>query len=126
MKSLIKYGGILRCDMVTVTKDQDFKKPCQEIFVTYSLSNLVRAQAANADWSRVKARLVKWPGTPPVADAKKVDLCPKHSAQVMTVAELKAYKLQLKEQKKAEKKPKIKPDKPRAKPRKKKEAPASP
>jgi hypothetical protein len=91
------------------------------------VASLVRAQAANADWARVKVKLVRWPGNPPAKDSKKVDLCPKHSALVMTTDELKAHKLKHKEQRKAEKlaAKKNKPKKPR-KPRQKKNAPASP
>jgi len=130
VKLPIKHGGCVRCEMVTVVETKNdivFKKACGESFVTYSVSRLVRAQAANAGWTRPKVKLVKWPGNPPAGDNKKVDLCPKHGALVMTLEEYKAHKLELKEKRRAETKPKPKPksDKP-ARPRKKKEAPASP
>jgi hypothetical protein len=130
MKESIRHGGVVRCDMVKVVETKKtiaFKGECEERFISYSVSSLVRAQAANADWARVKVKLVKWPGNPPAGDNKKVDLCPKHSALVMTTDELKAHKLKRKEQRKAEKlvAKKNKPKKPR-KPRQKKNAPASP
>jgi hypothetical protein len=104
--------------VVETKNDIVFRDECSERFVTYSVASRARAQAANADWARVKVKLVKWPGNPPASDSKKVDLCPKHSALVMTTDELKARKLKLKEQRKAEPK---KPRKPR-----KKGSPASP
>ena len=129
MKESIRHGGVVRCDMVKVVETKKtiaFKGECEERFISYSVSSLVRAQAANADWARVKVKLVKWPGNPPAGDNKKVDLCPKHSALVMTHEEHKAHKLKLKEQRKAEKlAKKSKPKKPR-KQRGKKGSPASP
>jgi hypothetical protein len=129
MKESIRHGGIVRCDMVKVIETKDdivFRNECDERFISYSVASLVRAQAANADWARVKVKLVKWPGNPPAGGSKKVDLCPKHSALVMTTAELKARKLKLKEERKAEKlAKKSKPKKPR-KQRGKKGSPASP
>lgn len=134
MKESIRHGGVLRCDMVKVVETKDdlvFKNECSERFVTYSVSSLVRAQAANADWARVKVKLVKWPGNPPASDNKKVDLCPKHSALVMSESELKAKreadKTKRKEEREAKKKAagEAKPKKLRA-PRKKKGTPASP
>lgn len=126
MKESIRHGGVVRCDMVFVDREQNFKNECNERFVTYSVARLARAQAAVADWSRVKVKLVKWPGNPPAGDNKKVDLCPKHSALVMTPEEHEAHKLKLKEQRKAEKIAKqSEPKKPR-RPRKQKGAPASP
>lgn len=135
MKESIRHGGVLRCDMVKVVETKDdivFKNECSERFVTYSVSSLVRAQAANADWARVKVKLVKWPGNPPASDNKKVDLCPKHSALVMSSeSELKAKreadKTKRKEEREAKKKAakEARPKKPRA-PRKKKGTPASP
>jgi len=106
MKESIRHGGVVRCDMVKVVETKNdivFKNECGERFVSYSVSSLVRAQAANADWARVKVKLVKWPGNPPAGDNKKVDLCPKHGALVMTTDELNARKLKLKEERKAEK-----------------------
>ena len=126
MKESIRHGGVVRCDMVKVVETKKtiaFKGECEERFISYSVSSLVRAQAANADWARVKVKLVKWPGNPPAGDNKKVDLCPKHSALVMTTDELKAHKLKLKEQRLAAKK--NEPKKPR-KQRAKKGSPASP
>jgi len=126
MKESIRHGGVVRCDMAFVDGEQNFKNECSERFVTYSVASLARSQAANADWERVKVKLVKWPGNPPAGDNKKVDLCPKHSALVMTTDELKAHKLKRKEQRKAEKLAKKNaPKKPR-KQRAKKGSPASP
>jgi len=81
VKTSIRYGGVVRCDMVSVRETKDdviFEHACDEKFVTYSMTGLARAQAAFAGWIRVKAKCVQWPGTPPVSDGKKVDLCPKH------------------------------------------------
>jgi len=126
MKESIKHGGVVRCDMVFVDGEQNFKNECRERFVTYSVASLAREQARRQDWVRVKVKLVKWPGNLPAGDNKKVDLCPKHSALVMPHEEHKAHKLKLKEQRKAEKLAKKNaPKKPR-KQRAKKGSPASP
>jgi hypothetical protein len=87
MKESIRHGGVLRCDMVKVVETKNaivFKNECEERFVSYSVSSLVRAQAANADWARVKV---------------KVDLCPTCSALVMSAEDHR----KLKDQRKAEK-----------------------
>jgi hypothetical protein len=105
MKTPIGYGAILRCDIVTVVDteaDLTFKDRCDERFYTGSISSLVRIQARNAGWARVKTKLIKWPGLPPQADHKKVDVCPRHAALVMTPEELKAIRQAAKEKAKAE------------------------
>jgi sRNA-binding protein len=134
MKSSIKHGAILRCDMVFVDAEDNFKNECRESFVTYSVSSIVREQAVNADWARPKAGRVKWPGNPPCANAKKVDLCPAHAALIMSDAEVKQARTEAKAKRKAErelakaerkaakKAAKLAAKKPRA-PRKRKTAP---
>lgn len=103
MKSSIKHGAIVRCDMVFVDAEDEWKNPCDEPpFISYSVASIVREQAKNADWSRPKAGRVKWPGNPPCANAKKVDLCPKHSALIMTDDEVKQAKIDAKAKRKAE------------------------
>jgi hypothetical protein len=104
MKSSIKHGGIVRCDMVFVDAEENFKNECQEAFVSYSVASIVREQArsANPPWSRPKAGRVKWPGNPPCANAKMVDLCPTHSALIMTDEEVKQAKIEAKAKRKAD------------------------
>jgi hypothetical protein len=100
MKSTIKHGAIVRCDLVTVVETETevvFRNQCSEKFVTYSVSRLVRQQASDRKWLRVKAKLVRWPGQPPIADGKKVDVCPKHAKLVMTEDDHKAKKKAAKE-----------------------------
>jgi hypothetical protein len=87
--------------MATVSNDGvTYRDECDEAFISYSVSSIVREQAKSAGWDRPKAGRVKWPGSPPCENAKKVDLCPKHAKLVMTDAELKAAK----EARKAERK----------------------
>lgn len=105
MKTSIRYGAVLKCDMVTVTGGGTMHRhQCDEKFVSYSVSSMVREQAASAKppWVRTKTGRVKWPGEPPMADAKKVDLCPKHGKLVMTDEEVKAAKEKRKAERKAE------------------------
>src|SRR5512147_2323009 len=103
MKTSIRYGAVLKCDMVTVTGGGTMHRhQCDEKFISYSVSSMVREQAAEADWAREKVGRVKWPGEPPMADAKKVDLCPKHAKLVMTDEEHKAAKEKRRAERKAE------------------------
>jgi hypothetical protein len=104
MKSTIRHGAVLKCDMVTVSKDgTKHTHKCKEpSFISYSVSSFVREQAANVGWVRPKVGRVKWPGQPPMADAKKVDLCPEHAALVMSDEEAKAAKEKRKAERKAE------------------------
>lgn len=117
MKSSIKHGGVVRCDMVTVRETKDdmiFEHDCSERFVTYSMSSFARKQAAEAGWARVKVKLVTWPGLPPMDDNKLTDLCPEHAKLVITLEEYKAKRKAAREAKKAEAKA-AKPKKPRKK-----------
>ncbi len=102
MKSSIRHGGKVCCDMVFVDRDENWKNECRETFVSYSVSSIVRIQAANAGWSRVKAKFVKWPGLPPMGPGKRADLCPDHGKLVMTDEEYKKSKDEAKAKKKAE------------------------
>jgi hypothetical protein len=102
MKSSIKHGGLVSCDMVHV-HDDEFTDECEQRFISYSVSAIVRAQALNAGWDRVAAGHVKWPGEPPCANGKKVDLCPLHAHLVMTEAEYQAKRKAERAQMKAEK-----------------------
>lgn len=97
MKRSIRNGGIVECDMVHVretSSDVIFENPCQEKFTTYSFASLARAQAAFVGWVRVRCGRVTWPGTPPMENKKKVDLCPLH-AGLVTVKAPKAPKPRL-------------------------------
>lgn len=78
----IRHGGVVKCDLVHVHEVRGnlvFDPLCDETFTTYSMASLCRKQAANVGWVRVFVRKVKWPGDPPSAGAKKVDLCPAHA-----------------------------------------------
>jgi len=111
---MIRHGGMVRCDMVTVAKHA-WTKPCQGVFYTYSVASLARPQALRAGWTRPKVKFVRWPGLPPAGDNVKVDLCPTCSALVMSAEDhrklkdqRKAEKLAAKLEKKRESKKKIK------------------
>jgi hypothetical protein len=117
MKTSIKFGGVVRCDMVTVRETKDdmiFEHECSERFITYSESKLARGQAANAGWGRIAAKLVQWPGDPPMDNNKKADLCPEHAKLGITPEQYKAKRKAEREAKKAEAKA-AKPKKPRKK-----------
>lgn len=95
MKSSIRHGAVVRCDMVTVVDTPSgiaFTNECETRFTTYSVSKIARTQAELATWARVKVRLVRWPGQPPAKNSKKVDLCPDHAKLVMTEDEYKVIK----------------------------------
>ena len=127
MRSKVRHGGALRCDMVHVretTAEVLFEKQCPRTFVTYSMASLTRAQAAHAGWVRVKAGLVKWTGEPAAGPQQKVDLCPDHAGMVLTESERKAAKEKERADKKAAKAKvaneakaakKVTPEKPRKK-----------
>jgi hypothetical protein len=88
--------------MVTVSKDgtKHTHKCKVPPFISYSVSSFIREQAINVGWVRPKVGRVKWPGQPPMSDAKKVDLCPEHAKLVMTDDEVKAHKAKIKAEKK--------------------------
>jgi len=88
----IRHGGVVKCDMVTVTETESdvfFENECEERFTTYSLLSRARKQAKEAGWVRKKVARVAWPGLPPAADAKKVDLCPAHALCVAPITRRK-------------------------------------
>lgn len=63
-------------------------------FTTYSVVRLTRLQAATLGWVRPKVKFVRWGAAkPPAGDNKLVDVCPLHSAAVMTGDELKAKRI---------------------------------
>ncbi len=49
MKTTIRFGATLRCDM----------PGCAALFTTYSVSSLVRKQAAHEGWARLPASQVR-------------------------------------------------------------------
>lgn len=102
-----RWGATLCCDVLKrIETDEEILdlEQCESKFNTNSVSSLVRAQAAEAKWIRTKVKFVRWPGMPPMADGKKVDICPKHAKLVMTEDEYKAKKKAEREKAKAEKK----------------------
>jgi hypothetical protein len=103
--------------MVHVSKDGTVHRhKCGVVFTTYSVSSMVHEQAAASGWVRERTGRILWPGEPPMADAKKVDLCPEHAKLVIPPDEIEAYREKRKAEKKAER------DKARAEAKRQKEA----
>ena len=86
----------MQCDMVHVRDAVHFENECPEKFMTNSVVGMARVQAKLAGWARVRCGRVAWPGTPPMEDGKKVDLCPKHSTCIkVKVPKVPKVKLEL-------------------------------
>lgn len=106
MKRNNRYGAVVQCDVVKRTETEEEiidTEQCDQKFHTGSISRLARAQAKDKKWLRPKVKLVRWPGLPPLADNKKVDICPKHAKLVMTEDEYKEHKKAEREKAKAAK-----------------------
>lgn len=105
MKSTIRHGATLRCDMVTVSEDgEKHTDKCQTpAFVSYSVSSMIREQAEGRGWLRPTVNRVKWPGEPPMAGAKKVDICPGHAHLVISQEEAKRLRAEARAKAKARK-----------------------
>lgn len=95
MKSTFRAMTIVKCDIVKVTDTPTEiieSEQCQSKFYTGSISAMARGQAKNEKWQRPKVKHVRWPGLPPKADNKRVDVCPDHAELVMTPEEYKEKK----------------------------------
>lgn len=105
MKSTIRHGATLRCDMVTISEDgTKYADECQTpAFISYSVSSMIREQAEGRGWLRPTVSRVKWPGEPPMAGAKKVDICPEHAHLVISKEEAEKIRAEARAKAKADK-----------------------
>lgn len=95
MKRTNRYGAVVCCDVLKRVETEEEiidLDQCDATYHTNSVSSVARAQAKDRKWVRTQVKYVRWPGLPPMADNKKVDVCPNHAKLVMTVDEYKAKK----------------------------------
>jgi hypothetical protein len=105
VKTRSRYSSIIRCDIVTVIDtptDVLYEDKCDKMFHTNSVTSVAREQAAGSGWQRVPVGRVRWPGDPPAADAKKVDVCPEHRGLVITKEEAATARKERKAKEKAD------------------------
>lgn len=69
MRSKIRHGGIVKCDV----------PDCTETFTTYSVLSLSRQQAALAGWLRIKLKTMRgWEQWEIGKGSRAIDVCPGH------------------------------------------------